>query len=122
MGAAAAGHPRVQVFFVEGLDWQRVALMHTGSHQPREPGLVERSQILSFGLSTVVFLCVVAAQLAVQLVGSRLRLPLLGNLEDPRDAYLCARPPDPVAGICARARGCFFLGSRVSLPCAALGT
>ena len=92
-----------------------MSLMHASNVEPSDPTVVEHSQLLSFGISAAVYLATVIAQLVIQYVGSRVRLPLLGNMEDPLDSYLCAILSRPVQCICfqnsiTHAFGYFDLG------------
>lgn len=84
-----------QVFLLEGLGWKNIALMHPGGVEPQNPSLIDHSQLLSFGISVILYLCIVVAQLAYTAFRTSVKLPILGNLESPCDSFMCA-PLQPV--------------------------
>ena len=52
------------------------------------PGTLQRSDALAFGAAAGGYLIAVFCQLAVRILLSSLRLPQLGNLEDPRFSFM----------------------------------
>lgn len=63
--------------------------MHPGGMEPDNPNLVDYSRLLGFGISVSLYLAIVISQLAVRAIGTNIRLPVIGNLEDPCDSFMC---------------------------------
>jgi hypothetical protein len=91
----------MQILILEVGGWKRAALTSAGSTEDVCPGTLQRSDILAFGAAAAGYLIAVCCQLAVQTLLSSLRLPKLGNLEDPRFSFMCG--PDAAYFICIAA-------------------
>lgn len=90
----------VQVLFLEVAGWKRAALTSANSTEDVCPGMLQRSDALAFGAAAGGYLVAVGCQLVVRLLLSSLRLPQLGNLEDPRFSFMYAAAAAVVATVC----------------------
>lgn len=79
----------MQILFLEVRGWKRAALTSASSTEDVCPGTLQRSDALAFGAAAGGYLIAVGCQLVVRLLLSSLRLPQLGNLEDPRFSFMC---------------------------------
>jgi hypothetical protein len=66
--------------------------MHPNDVSSVCPNMVQRSDILAFGAATGTYLLIVIAQLLVHWLLTSIKMPLIGNLEDPCESFLCAFP------------------------------
>lgn len=80
--------------------------MHPGGMEPDNPNLVDYSRLLGFGLSASLYLAIVISQLAVRAIGTNIRLPVIGNLEDPCDSFMCV--PALASLLCSRETMCIY--------------
>ena len=75
---------------MEGLGWSSAAFMHPSDVDSTCPGLVKRSDILAFGAATGTYLLIVIITTMVMWLLMSVKLPGLGNFENPCDTFMCA--------------------------------
>lgn len=94
-------HDVAQVTLMKGLGWDGAAYTHPAGHGAACAGLVPRSDVLAYGAAAGLYLLIVAAQVAGGWALMHARVPCLGNLEHPCDAFWCASLPSH-ASLCSR--------------------
>ena len=82
----------LQVLALEGLGWKDAAFVHGGSGNAgaaADSGMLQRSDILAFGIATGTYLLIVVVQLVLQWLLQSVNWPVIGNVEDPTDSFRC---------------------------------
>ena len=78
----------VQVLLMEGAGWSGAAYANASGSEACA-GLVQRNDVLAFGAAVGTYLLIVLVQLLLQWLLSAVKLPVIGNLEDPCDSFTC---------------------------------
>ena len=75
---------------MKGFGWDRAAYTRAAGDDAACAGLVPRSDALAYGAAAGTYLLIVAVQVAAKWALTHARVPFLGNLEHPCDAFWCA--------------------------------